>query len=251
MKLDFAGQTVLVTGATKGIGAAISSAFEDAGASLILTGTHQEQIDRLNRRNVQQGKEHVRWLQADFSSAESTASFIETIEQLTPTIHVLINNAGANRVSPIDQVETADLDSLLSTNLRAPLLLCKSVSLAMKKNNYGRIVNIASIWSIITKPGRAVYTATKSGLAGMTKAVAVDLAPYGILVNAVSPGFINTELTRSTLSPEECENLSSQVPMGRFAEPEEIARIVLFLASDLNTYVTGQNIVVDGGFTIV
>lgn len=250
MKLDFTGQTVLVTGATKGIGAAIASAFKDAGASLILTGTHQEQIDGLNRRNVQQGKEHISWLQADFSSAESTSSFIETIKPVTP-IHVLINNAGTNRVSPIDQVVTEDLDSLLSINLRAPLLLCKSVSPAMKKNNYGRIVNIASIWSIITKPGRAVYTATKSGLVGMTRAVAVDLAPYGILVNAVSPGFINTELTKTSLSPEECESISHQVPMGRFAEPEEIARTVLFLASNLNTYITGQNFVVDGGYSCV
>lgn len=250
MKLDFTGQTVLVTGATKGIGAAIASAFEDAGASLILTGTHQEQIDDLNRSNVQQGKEHIRWLHADFSSAESTASFVETIEQIAP-IHVLINNAGTNRISLIDQVVTEDLDLLLSINLRAPLLLCKSISPAMKKMDYGRIVNIASIWSIITKPGRAVYTATKSGLAGMTKAVAVDLAPYGILVNAVSPGFINTELTETSLSPEECESISHQVPMGRFAEPEEIARTVLFLSSSWNTYITGQNLVVDGGYACV
>jgi 3-oxoacyl-[acyl-carrier protein] reductase len=250
MKLDFTGQTVLVTGATKGIGAAIASAFEDAGASLILTGTHQEQIDDLNRHNVRQDKEHIRWLHADFSSAESTALFVETIEQITP-IHVLINNAGTNRISPIDQVSSVDLDSLLSINLRAPLLLCKSVSPAMKKINYGRIVNIASIWSIITKPGRAVYTATKSGLAGMTRAVAVDLAPHGILVNAVSPGFVNTELTATSLSSDEQEQLSRQVPLGRFAEPEEIAKTVLFLSSGLNTYITGQNLVVDGGYVCI
>jgi len=135
--------------------------------------------------------------------------------------------------------------------LRAPLLLCNSICPAMKKMHYGRIVNIASIWSITTKPGRAVYTATKSGLVGMTKAVAVDLAPYSILVNAVSPGFTNTELTKTSLSPEECEDISNKVPMGRFAEPAEIARTVLFLSSNLNTYITGQNLVVDGGYTCV
>jgi len=250
MKFDFDGKTVLVTGATKGIGAAIASAFENAGASLILTGTQQEQIDDLNKYNMQQGKEHIRWLRADFSSAESTSIFLETIKQIAP-IHVLINNAGTNRISSIDKVTTENLDSLLSINLRAPLLLCKAVSSNMKKMHYGRIVNIASIWSIITKPGRTIYTATKSGLAGMTRAVAVDLAPYGILVNTLSPGFINTELTRTTLSPEECESISSQVPMGRFAEPEEIARTVLFLASNWNTYITGQNLMVDGGFSCV
>jgi len=250
MKLDFTGQTVLVTGATRGIGAAIASAFEDAGASLILTGTQKKQIDDLNRNNVQQGKEHVRWLHADFSSAQSTALFLKSIDEIEP-IHVLINNAGTNRISQIDQVLAEDIDSLLSINLRAPLLLCKSICPAMKKMHYGRIVNIASIWSIITKPGRAVYTATKNGLAGMTKAVAIDLAPYGILVNAVSPGFTDTELTKTSLSPEECEDISNKVPMGRFAEPAEIARTVLFLSSGLNTYITGQNLVIDGGYTCV
>ncbi|NLV46687.1 MAG: SDR family oxidoreductase, partial [Candidatus Hydrogenedentes bacterium] len=164
---------------------------------------------------------------------------------------VLVNNAGTNRLNPIDQVATQDLDALLSINLRAPLLLCREVGRTMKEARYGRIINIASIWSVITKPGRVVYTATKTGLAGMTKTVAADLAPYGVLVNAVSPGFINTELTKMTLPLEEQERLAAQVPLGRFAEPEEIARVVLFLASRENSYLTGQNIVVDGGFTCV
>jgi 3-oxoacyl-[acyl-carrier protein] reductase len=250
MNIDFNGQTVLVTGATRGIGAAIVMAFEAAGASLLLTGTNQKEIDELNQRNAQQGKQNVRWLQADFSSALSTTSFLEVIAQCPP-IHVLINNAGTNRISLIDDVSAEDLDMLLSVNLRAPLLLCKSVSRAMKQMNYGRIVNIASIWSVVTKPGRVVYSAAKSGLAGMTRSVAVDLAPYGILVNALSPGFVNTELTNTTLSAEEREGIASQVPLGRFAEPEEIARMVLFLSSKMNSYLTGQNIMVDGGFTCV
>lgn len=250
MNFDFTGQTVLVTGATKGIGAAIASAFESAGASLILTGTQQEQIDVLNERNKGQGKDHVRWLQVDFSSHKSTATFLECIEHGLP-IDILINNAGTNIISPIDQVTSENFDSLLAINLRAPLLLCKSVSSNMKKKSYGRIVNIASIWSVITKPGRAMYTATKTGLVGLTKTVATDLAPYGILVNAVSPGFVNTELTKASLSLEEREQLSCQVPLGRFAEPEEIAQTVLFLSSNLNTYITGQNLVVDGGYVCI
>jgi 3-oxoacyl-[acyl-carrier protein] reductase len=250
MNLDFTRQTVLITGATKGIGAAIASAFEASGASLILTGTQQEQIDAANACNKRQGKDHIRWMQVDFSSHESTTSFLEAVEHGAP-IDVLINNAGTNIISPIDQVLPENFDSLLSINLRAPLLLCKSVSLHMQKNSYGRIVNIASIWSVITKPGRAMYTATKTGLVGLTRAAAMDLAPYGILVNAVSPGFVNTELTTATLSSEEREQLSRQVPLGRFAEPEEIAKTVLFLSSGLNTYITGQNLVVDGGYVCI
>jgi len=250
MNFDFTGQTVLITGATKSIGAAIAVAFESAGASLILTGTQQGQIDSLNEHNKQQGKDHVHWMQVDFSSHESTAAFLEAVEQ-APPIDVLINNAGTNIISTIDQVSPENLDSLLSINLRAPLLLCKSVSLNMKKKSYGRIVNIASIWSVITKPGRAMYSTTKTGLVGLTRAAAMDLAPYGILVNAVSPGFVNTELTTASLSSEEREKLSRQVPLGRFAEPEEIAKTVLFLSSGLNTYITGQNLVVDGGYVCI
>jgi 3-oxoacyl-[acyl-carrier protein] reductase len=232
------------------MGAAIAAEFEAFGASLILTGTQQNQIDRLNEKNKQSGHGNIRWMQVDFSCDKSTASFLDKIERVSP-IHVLINNAGTNILSPIDQVSADSLDTLLSINLRAPLLLCKSISIGMIKQSYGRIVNVASIWSVITKPGRVMYTATKAGLAGMTKTAAIDLAPYGILVNAVSPGFVNTDLTMATLSAEEREQLSRQVPLGRFASPDEIAKVVLFLSSDLNTYITGQNLVVDGGFVCV
>ena len=250
MKLDFTGRTVLITGATKGIGSAIASAFESTGASLILTGTKQDQINSFNKQNRQQGKDHIHWIQVDFSSHESTTAFLDTVEQ-DLSIDVLINNAGTNIINPIEKVQPENLDYLFSINLRAPLLLCKAVSLNMNKNSYGRIVNIASIWSVITKPGRAIYSATKTGLSGLTRAVAMDLAPHGILVNAVSPGFVNTELTAESLSREEQEKLSLQVPLGRFANPEEIAKTVLFLSSDLNSYITGQNIVVDGGYVCI
>ncbi len=246
MNFNFTGKTVLITGATKGIGSAIAAAFESVGASLILTGTKQDQINALNNQNK---INHIRWIQADFSSHESTNTFLEKIESLA--VDILINNAGTNIIKTIEKVQPENLDTLLAINLRAPLLLCKAVSSNMKKKSYGRIVNIASIWSVITKPGRAMYSATKTGLSGLTRAVAMDLAPYNILVNAVSPGFVNTELTTASLSSEEQENLSSQVPLGRFAGPEEIAKTVLFLSSDLNTYITGQNLVVDGGYVCI
>lgn len=119
----------------------------------------------------------------------------------------------------------------------------------MKKQKSGRIVNIASIWSVITKPGRSLYCGAKAGLAGFSRAMATDLARHGILVNAVSPGFTMTDLTRSTLSPREIAHLAKQVPMGRMAQPSEIAELVFFLGSPKNTYITGQNILIDGGFT--
>jgi 3-oxoacyl-[acyl-carrier protein] reductase len=250
MILDFTGRTVLITGATRGIGAALAAAFEEAGASLLLTATSQEKVDQLNRRNKHDKREHVRWLSADFSSDESTKAFLDVVSRISP-IHVLINNAGTNHISTIDKITAEKLDTLMSVNLRAPLLLCSTVSGIMKQQNYGRIVNIASIWSTISKPGRVMYSASKAGLAGMSRAAAVDLAPYGILVNTLSPGFTDTELTKATLTREECQILERSIPLGRFASPDEIAGTVLFLASDRNTYLTGQNIVLDGGFTCV
>ena len=185
-----------------------------------------------------------------FSDRTSLDSFLETIDK-EERIDVCVNNAGINRIHPIDEILDEDLDAVLDVNLRAPFLVCRSVTRLMKKVGYGRIVNIASIWSVISKPGRSVYAATKSGLVGMTKTLAVELAASNILVNAVSPGFVETAMTASTLSQDEQRALASQVPMNRFAQPEEIAKVVLFLASDQNTYLTGQNIVVDGGFVSV
>jgi 3-oxoacyl-[acyl-carrier protein] reductase len=123
--------------------------------------------------------------------------------------------------------------------------------IGMKERSFGRVVNIASIWSQITKPERTLYSSSKTGLLGFTRATAVEHAPWNILVNAVSPGFTSTELTRQSLSEDEMKMLSTQIPLQRFAVPDEIAMTVLFLCSDLNNYITGQNITIDGGYTLV
>lgn len=244
--MDFSGKKVLVTGATRGIGAAIADAFADAGATLILTGTQQDVIDELN---AQCSTEREYWC-VDFNDRSSLDAFCARLEGID-RLDVCVNNAGINRLNPIDKIDTDDLDAVLDINLRAPFLVSRSVSRLMKRQGSGRIINIASIWSVITKSGRAAYTASKFGLVGMTKTLAADLGGDGILVNAVSPGFIMTDLTTQSLAPEEQQQLSGEVPLGRFGQPEEIAQVVLFLASDLNTYISGQNIVVDGGFTSV
>lgn len=244
--MDFSGKKVLITGATRGIGEAIADAFVAAGADLILTGTQQSVIDDLNAQS-KPGREY--WC-VDFGDPSSLDSFCKRIDNLD-RLDVCVNNAGINRLNPIDQIDTDDLDAVLDINLRAPFHVCRSASRIMKRQGSGRIVNIASIWSVITKPGRAAYSASKFGIVGMTKSLAADLGRDGILVNAVSPGFIVTEMTAQSLSPDEQERLSNEVPLGRFGQPEEIAKVVLFLASDQNTYISGQNIVADGGFTSV
>jgi len=246
MKLDFQGQTVLITGATRGMGKQFADDFAKLGANLILTGTDQNQIMDLNREEKRYGQE-TKMYAVDFTDPESTKAFIEAVDAC-PKIDVCINNAGINRINFIDETLLNDWKDMLNVNLEAPFMVTRAVSKIMKRNRYGRIINIASIFGVISKAKRSIYTTTKFGLRGLTTASAIELASYNILVNSVSPGFVMTELTKSILSEEEMKNLASQIPIGRFAEPDEISRVVIFLASSLNTYLTGQNIVVDGGF---
>jgi 3-oxoacyl-[acyl-carrier protein] reductase len=248
--LDFTGKTALVTGATRGIGKAVAKSLYDAGARLILTGTDKQKIEILNEQLKPNEIDRIHYLAVDFSIEESTAHFLSELGK-EQRIDVCINNAGTNRIDYIHETDPDNYELLSRVNLKAPFLITRHVSRSMKQFRYGRIVNIASIWSVITKPKRSVYSTTKFGLLGMTKAAAVELADHNVLVNAVSPGFTMTELTASTLSEQEIKELCNQVPAGRFADPEEIAKTVLFLASGLNTYLTGQNIVIDGGFVCV
>lgn len=250
MKIDFQGQTVLVTGATRGMGKQFADDFAKLGANLILTGTDKDQIETLNQGAKRSGQHTRKYYAVDFANAKSTKDFIETIEAYHK-IDVCINNAGINRINFIDETSLEDWKDILAVNIEAPFMITRVVSKLMKRNHYGRIVNIASVFGVISKAKRSIYTTTKFALRGLTTTSAIELAPYNVLVNSVSPGFVLTELTEKILSEAEMEDLARQVPMGRFAEPDEISRVVLFLASSLNTYLTGQNIVVDGGFVNV
>lgn len=251
IEINLTGKFALITGGTMGIGAAIAAQLHKAGADLLITGVEdQEIISKFNDEVKRNGIKNIKYLQVDFTKQESLHHFFETLDKYEK-IDICINNAGTNRNNPIDEIKDEDYDLLMDINLKAPFLITRYLSKRMKLKNYGRIVNIASIWSVKSRSGRTAYTITKAGLVGLTKTSAIELAPYNILVNAVSPGFTLTELTKKTLPTEEIKELSDIVPIKRFAAPEEIARAVLFLVSDLNTYIAGQNIIIDGGFTIV
>lgn len=249
--IDFSDKTVIVTGGTRGIGAAIGADFESAGAArVILTGTGSETVRTMNEKAVAAGRSTVEYVQADFADEGSTDAFLRFVRRLD-RVDVCVNNAGVNRIVSIDEVKAVTYDWLWRVNTRAPMLVTSAVAPAMKRQRSGRIVNIASIWATVTKAGRAMYSTSKFALVGLTKTAAVELAPFGVLVNAVSPGFTRTELTASTLSEADMESLAKAVPARRFAEPDEIAKVVLFLTSDLNTYLTGQDVVVDGGYVSI
>ena len=250
IEFDFKGQTVLVTGSTRGIGAAIVKDFIRAQANVIITGHDEEELKQVQEHYIANGIMNIQYYHLEFTDDDSLNAFLKGISGIE-RLDICINNAGTNRNNYIDETLIDDYNYLQQVNLKAPFLICREISKIMKKQNYGRIVNIASIWGVISRPKRSIYSLTKFGLVGLTKAMAADLAPHGVLVNAVSPGFTLTELTRNTVTEEEIKVLSDMIPMQRFAEPEEISKIVLFLSSSLNTYVTGQNIIIDGGFTSV
>lgn len=246
MKLDFSGQTVLVTGATRGIGRRMAQDFRDLGARVLLTGTKPEQVAELNAA----AESDIRYLAADFTRPESTRALLAELET-EPRIDVCVNNAGINRINPIGEVRTEDWRDVLEVNLTAPFMLTRALAPRMREQGYGRIVNIGSIFGHVSRAQRSVYTTTKYGLRGLTITASIELAPHGVLVNTVSPGFVLTDLTREILSDEERAALEAEIPAGRFADPSDISRVVIFLSSSLNTYLTGQNIIVDGGFVNV
>jgi 3-oxoacyl-[acyl-carrier protein] reductase len=249
MNLDFIGKTVLVTGATRGIGKQIADDLAVLGANLILTGTHPKQIAELNQLAINNNL-NKKYYCLDLLNKKSLDDFIENLENY-PKIDGLINNAGINRLNYINDIIDTDWDEMLTVNLSAPFKLLKVVSKKMINHQYGRVINIASIFSKISKEKRSAYSASKFGLHGLTVGVSNDLARYNIMINTLSPGFVMTELTQKNLLVTEIEQLAKQVPAQRFAEVKDISNVALFLLSEMNTYLTGQNIIVDGGFTNV
>lgn len=215
----------LVTGGSRGIGKAIAEQLIKEGYDVYTPGRNE----------------------LDLSSEDSVANFIRAHSK--DQYDVIINNAGINDINDIDKITDEEIDRTMKINLIAPLKLLRTFTPAMKAEKYGRIVNISSIWGIVSKRGRVVYSASKHGIHGITKTLAVELAEYNILVNTVCPGFALTELTYKNNTPEQIASISKDIPIGRMAQPAEIANAVCYLVSEQNTYITGQLIAVDGGFT--
>ena len=218
-------KNALVTGASRGIGYETAKLLREQGFK-VFTPTHSEM---------------------DLSDINSIECFCDKHNEIT--FDVLINNAGINDIHNIDEITEDELLNMINVNLLAPIRLIRRVSVNMKKQKYGRIVNVGSIWGLAGKPGRTVYSATKHGIHGVTQTLAVELAPYNILINTVCPGFTLTELTYKNNSPEQIATISSFIPVGRMAEPVEQAKFICYLAGDDNTYITGQQIAIDGGYT--
>jgi len=249
MNLNFSNKTILITGATRGIGKQIADDLYLLGATLILTGTKINEVEELNNIASKNDKRKT-YFYLDLLKTESVNNFLKQMSAFE-RIDCLINNAGINRLNTINDIEIKDWNEMFSVNLSAPFSLIKEISNKMILNHYGRILNVASIFSKISKEKRSVYSATKFGLHGLTVGVSNDLAKHNILVNCISPGFILTDLTKKNLTKKDMDELVNQIPAKRLGTVQDISKVAIFLISDLNQYLTGQNIIVDGGFTNV
>jgi len=217
-------RTVLLTGASRGIGAAIKKKLKKESLTLLTPGRTA----------------------LDLLSDTSITAYLAALEK---PVDILINNAGINYLAALEEVSSENMQAMFQVNVKAPLRLIQGLAPSMKANRYGRIVNISSIFGLVSREKRLLYSTTKSGLIGMTRTLAIELGPFNILVNTVAPGYVMTELTTQNNTEQELEKIRKTIPLGRFAEPEEIAEVVAFLCSEGNSYITGQTIVIDGGFT--
>lgn len=240
----FAGQVALVTGASRGIGAAIARELAGRGVRVVGTATSEDGAQRITQALA--GFEGCRGVCLDVNDAPAAEALIDAIVKEQGALHILVNNAGITRDMLAMRLKDEDWDAVLDTNLKAVFRLCRAAIRPMMKQRYGRIVNITSVVGASGNPGQANYAAAKAGVAGMTRALARELGSRRITANCVAPGFIETDMTAS-LPPEQQQALLAQIPLGHLGKPGDVAHAVAFLASPQAGYVTGQELHVNGG----
>ena len=245
MKIDLVGKNALVTGSTRGIGRAIAESLAGAGARVAVVGRDQA---RAAEAAAAIGGD-ARGFAADVSDPSSVVGLIEAVEKEFGQVDILVNNAGLTRDNILFRLKDDDWDAVLDANLRGAFVAIRTVARGMIKRRWGRIINIASVVGITGNKGQANYAASKAGLIGLTKSVAKELGSRNVLVNAVAPGFIETDMT-AAMTPEARAALAGQIPLERLGTPRDIAGVVTFLASEQAAYITGQVLVVDGGMVM-
>ena len=243
--MDFTGKVAIITGSARGIGLAIARRFAENGASVVLCDISEDQV----RESAAQMPGKAIGLKTDVTQSDDIAALLDATLKAFGRVDIVVNNAGITRDTLMLRMDETDWDLVLDINLKGAFLVTKAASRIMMKQRTGRIVNISSVVGLTGNAGQANYSASKAGLIGLTKSSAKELAGRGITVNAVAPGFIETEMTKNM--PEAArEEFLKRVLISRAGTPDDIAAAVLFLASDEASYITGQVLTVDGGLTV-
>lgn len=244
--MNLLGKTALVTGASRGIGRAVAIALAEAGADVIVNYAGSEQLASEVSEQIRTMGRQSTAIRANVGSAAEVDTMVDSIIKQHGKLDILVNNAGITRDGLIMRMKEEDFDEVININLKGVFNCIKAVTRPMMKQRSGKIINIASVVASLGNAGQANYVAAKAGVIGLTKTTARELASRGINVNAVAPGFIETDMT-GKLNEEIKQSLLTQIPLARFGQAEEIAKLVLYLASDDSSYMTGQTIHLDGG----
>ncbi len=247
--MGLTGKCAVVTGASRGIGRAIALELARLGARVVVnySGSADKAAQVVEEIEANGGEAIA--VQANVASGESVQQLMQTAISTYGSIDILVNNAGITRDNLLMRMKDDEWDDVLNTNLKGVFLCTKAVARQMMKQRAGRIINISSIVGVVGNPGQANYVAAKAGVIGLTKTTAQELASRNILVNAIAPGFITTEMTDSL--PEELkQTMLKQIPLAKLGQPEDIAKAVAFFASDSANYITGQTLQVDGGMVM-
>ena len=247
--MGFDNKVAIVTGASRGIGRAIALEFGSRGARVVVNYNQNLSAADEVVRTISESGGQAFTHQADVSVFEQANDLVKTAIEKFGDLHILVNNAGITRDGLIMKMSESDWDDVIQTNLKSTFNCCKAASRHMLRQRYGRIINIASVSGIMGNSGQTNYSASKAGQIGFTKALAREVATRTITVNAIAPGFIQTDIW-STVPEDALKSMMDLIPLGRVGQPEEIAKAAAFLASDDAAYITGHTLTIDGGIAM-
>jgi NAD(P)-dependent dehydrogenase (short-subunit alcohol dehydrogenase family) len=246
---SLSGRTAVITGAGKGLGKAMALALAESGAIVVMIGRNKETLAETEQLCAAFGSGTLS-ITADVTNEDQVRAAEKQVVERYGKVNILINNAGINNRKPVTDFTLSEWQAVINTNLNGAFLMTRSFVPHMKGGGYGRIINMTSIMSHISLPGRTAYSASKAGLLGFTKALALELAPDGITANGISPGPFATEMNLPVLNnPEANAQFVSRIPLGRWGKVEDIGKLVVYLCGEDASFITGTDILIDGGWT--